>query len=42
MHPRKWISNLAEVMEEIPVDDRASKQNLLLEHLPKVKSLGLQ
>ena len=42
MHPRKWISNSAEVMEQIPIDDRAAKVNLLEEHLPKVKTLGVQ
>ena len=42
MHPRKWISNSAEVMEEIPIDGRASKVNLLEEHLPNVKTLGVQ
>ena len=42
MHPRKWISNSAAVMEEIPIDDRASKVNLLEEHLPNVKTLGVQ
>ena len=29
-------------MEEIAIDDRASKVNLLEEHLPKVKTLGVQ
>ena len=42
MHPRKWISNSAEVMEEIPIDDRASKVNLLEEHLPNVKTSEVQ
>lgn len=42
MHPRKCISNSTEVMEEIPIDYRASKVNLLEEHLLKVKTLGVQ
>ena len=41
IHPRKWISNSSEVMKEVPIDGRTSTVNLLEEHLPNVKTLGV-
>ncbi|XP_022789237.1 uncharacterized protein LOC111328948 [Stylophora pistillata] len=41
MHARKWLSNSPKVLEEIPVDDRASEADLDQGHLPSVKTLGI-
>ena len=42
MHARKWVSNSKQIMEVIPVDDRASNLNLNEDtSLPIVKTLGL-
>ncbi|KAK3736479.1 hypothetical protein QZH41_005829 [Actinostola sp. cb2023] len=41
MHARKWISNSEKVLEEIPVEDRASEIDLTTGDLPSVKTLGV-
>ena len=41
MHARKWLSNSAEVLENIPVEDRAKEIDLSVDDLPSVKTLGL-
>lgn len=40
MYARKCIST--KVLEQIPVEDRASKVNIYVEHLPNMKTLGIQ
>ena len=41
MHARKWLSNSPEVLEHIPVKDRASHVNLNSDNLPTIKTLGI-
>ncbi|XP_065196475.1 uncharacterized protein LOC135827967 [Sycon ciliatum] len=41
MHARKWLSNSAEVLAEIPQADRASQLELTDEQLPNIKTLGV-
>ena len=40
-HIRKWISNRPEVIEDIPVADRASEIDLDNSVLPTTKTLGV-
>ena len=41
MLARKWLSNLAKVLEEIPIQDRASEVEIDKYLLPTVKTLGV-
>ena len=41
MRPRKWLSNSAEVLSHIPVEDRAEEVDLNKDQLPATKTLGL-
>lgn len=41
MHARKWTSNSREVMEQIPIEDRALQVDLQKDDLPTTKALGL-
>ena len=41
MHPRKWISNSPELLECVPVEDRAVTINLASGELPSTKTLGV-
>ncbi|XP_065193163.1 uncharacterized protein LOC135824359 [Sycon ciliatum] len=41
MRPRKWISNSATVLADIPTEDRASQIELSSTELPAVKTLGV-
>ena len=40
-HIRKWISNIPEVLEDIPESDRASEIDLQKNELPTTKTLGV-
>jgi len=40
-HIRKWISNLAEVLQDIPEADRASEIDLERNKFPTTKTLGV-
>ena len=40
-HVRKWVSNLTEVLECVPEQDRASEVDLEKNHLPVTKTLGV-
>ena len=41
MHPRKWLSNSRNVLEQIPPEERASRVQLENDQLPSIKTLGL-
>ena len=41
MHARKWMSNSAEVLKNIPTEDRAKMVNLEESYLPTIKTLGV-
>lgn len=40
-HVRKWVSNLTEVLADVPEEDRASEVNLEKNELPVTKTLGV-
>jgi len=40
MRARKWLSNLARILEKIPIEDRVSEVHLDNDGLPVVKTLG--
>lgn len=40
-HVRKWISNLTEVLADVPEEDCASEVNLEKNELPVTKTLGV-
>ncbi len=40
MHARKWMSNSARVLKEIPLKDRKSEVDIDTEQLPNVKDAG--
>ena len=40
-HVRKWVSNLTEVLADVPADDRASEVDLEENFLPVTKTLGV-
>ena len=40
-HVRKWVSNLTEVLADVPVEDRASEVDLEKNLLPVTKTLGV-
>jgi len=40
-HLRKWVSNLTEVLADVPADDRASEVDLEKNLLPVTKTLGV-
>ena len=40
-HVRKWVSNLTEVLADVPVEDRASEVDLDKNLLPVTKTLGV-
>ncbi|XP_065193193.1 uncharacterized protein LOC135824389 [Sycon ciliatum] len=42
MHPRKWLSNSAAVLQTIPEEDRTKESNLTKGELPNVKPLGIR
>ena len=41
MHARKWLSNSPEVLEQIPIEDRASQVDIQSQELPSIKTLGI-
>ncbi|XP_068738295.1 uncharacterized protein [Montipora capricornis] len=41
MHARKWLSNSSQVLEKIPIKDRASEVDINKDPLPTVKTLGI-
>lgn len=41
MHARKWLSNSQDVLQKIPVQDRASEVDLSKSELPNQKTLGI-
>ena len=41
MHARKWFSNSSQVLEKIPIKDRASEVDIDKDPLPTVKILGI-
>ena len=41
MHARKWLSNSPQVLEKIPIKDRASEVDINKDPLPTVKALGI-
>jgi ribonuclease HI len=41
MHAKKWLSNSLKVLENIPIEDRASEIDLNKGGLPSIKTLGL-
>ena len=41
MHARKWLSNSPQVLEKIPIKDRASEVDINKDTLPTVKTLGI-
>ena len=41
MHTRKWLSNLENVLQDIPEEDRATEVDLSGKHLPTIKTLGV-
>ena len=40
-HVRKWVSNLTEVLADVPVEDCASEVDLEKNLLPVTKTLGV-
>ena len=40
-HVRKWVSNLTEVLADVPIEDRACKVDLEKNSLPVTKTLGV-
>ena len=38
---RKWLSNSSQVLEKIPIKDRASEVDINKDPLPTVKTLGI-
>ena len=40
-HVRKWVSNLTEVLADVPEEDRASEVNLEKNERPVTKTLGV-
>ena len=41
MHARKWLSNSSQVLEKIPIKDRASEVDINKDPIPTVKTLGI-
>ena len=41
MHARKWLSNSAKVLSEIPVEDRKAEVDIDRDQLPCAKTLGV-
>ena len=41
MHARKWLSNSPQVLEKIPIKDRASEVDINKDSRPTVKTLGI-
>ena len=41
MLARKWLSNSAKLLKEIPIQDRASEVEIGKDPLPTVKTLGV-
>ena len=41
MQAREWLSNSEEALKTIPPEDRALKVDLVKEHLPSLKTLGV-
>ena len=41
MHARKWLFNSSQVLENIPIKDRASEVEVNKDPLPTVKTLGI-
>ena len=41
MHNRKWLSISSQVLEKIPIKDRASEVDINKDPLPTVKTLGI-
>ena len=41
MHARKWLSNSPQVLERIPIKDRASEVDINKDPLTTVKTLGI-
>ena len=41
MHARKWLSNSAKVLSEIPVEDRKAEVDIDRDQLPCAKTIGV-